>query len=162
MKFIKLFIISVVVLFLLMTAFSSLLPSKVRISRAIDINDTSQNVIMKIRDMNEWKEWNEYIKALAGEVIAKDSVHANELSISITSSNDHTVNTLWRQQNGKTFPGIFNIIPNASFTTVQWYFEFTIKWYPWEKFGSIIYDKQLGPPMEKSLLNLKQLLEKAP
>lgn len=56
---------------------------------------------------------------------------------------------------------MFHLIPAGSVTVVQWYFDFTFKWYPWEKFSSIIYDKQLGPQMEQSLLNLKRLLEKA-
>jgi hypothetical protein len=43
---------------------------------------------------------------------------------------------------------------------VQWYFDFVFRWYPWEKFSSIVYDKQLGPAMEKSLNNLKDLIEK--
>ncbi|MEO5995307.1 MAG: hypothetical protein ABIN89_01335 [Chitinophagaceae bacterium] len=162
MKLIKLFVISVVVLFLLLTALSSLLPSKVRISRAIDIPDSSGIVLSKIKDFKQWELWNEYVKALTGKKVTTDSIYANELSITVTHIDDVTVNTIWRQQNGKTFPGVFNLIPHASITTVQWYFEFTIKWYPWEKFGSIIYDKQLGPQMEKSLRNLNQLLEKAP
>jgi hypothetical protein len=45
---------------------------------------------------------------------------------------------------------------------LQWYFDIKLRWYPWEKFGSIVFDKQLGPPMEKSLGNLKKLLEKNP
>ena len=162
MKLIKLFIISVVVLSLLLTAFSSLLPSKVRISRAIDIADSSGIVLSKIKDLKQWELWNEYVKALPIKEVTANSIQSNELAIIITHTDDLTVHTSWRQPNGKTFPGVFNLVPHASVTTVQWYFEFTIKWYPWEKFGSIIYDKQLGPQMEKSLLNLNQLLEKAP
>ena len=162
MKFIKLFIISVVALFLILTAFSSLLPSKVRISRAVDITDSSVNVIRKIKNLEEWDQWNEYVKVLPGKVVSADSIQSNELSITMAANDNTTVTTTWRQQNGKTFPGVFNLVSHASLTTVQWYFEFNIRWYPWEKFGSIIYDKELGPQMEKSLLNLKQLLEKAP
>lgn len=162
MKFIKLFVISVVVLFLLLTAFSSLLPSKVRISRAIDISDSSKIIIGKIKDMKEWNNWNEYVKMLKDKEVTTDTILTNELSIAITNTDTARVSTTWRQRNGKTFQGVFNLIPLGSQTTVQWYFDFSIKWYPWEKFGSIIYDKELGPQMEKSLLNLKQLIEKAP
>jgi hypothetical protein len=55
---------------------------------------------------------------------------------------------------------VFRLIENGSVTTVQWYFDFVFRWYPWEKFSSIVYDKQLGPAMEKSLNNLKDLIEK--
>jgi hypothetical protein len=162
MKFIKLFIISVVVLFLLLTAFSSLLPSKVRISRAIDITDSPANVILKIRNMKEWELWNEYIKALQVKDVTIDSIHSKALSVLFISADNVSIKTSWRHQSSTSFPGIFNVVSNKSQTTVQWYFEFSIKWYPWEKFGSIIYDKELGPQMEKSLKNLKQMLEKAP
>jgi hypothetical protein len=162
MKLVKLFIISVVVLFLLLTAFSSLLPSKVRISRAVDINDSAVHVITKIRDLAQWEQWNEYIKILPGKTFTADSIHSSLLTVAVTGRSKYAVTTSWRQQNGKTFPGVFNAVPQGSATVVQWYFEFSIKWYPWEKFGSIIYDKELGPQMEQSLLNLKQLLEKAP
>ncbi len=162
MKFIKLFIISVVMLFSLLTAFSSLLPSKVRISRAVDITDAPANVLLKIKNMKEWQSWNEYIKAIKIRSITTDSIHSDILSVSITSSDIASVTTSWKQQNKASFPGIFNLVSGKSQTTVQWYFEFSIRWYPWEKFGSIIYDKELGPQMEKSLQNLKQMLEKAP
>jgi hypothetical protein len=39
---------------------------------------------------------------------------------------------------------------------VQWYFDFEVNWYPWEKFGSILFDRQLGPSMERSLETLKK------
>jgi len=42
---------------------------------------------------------------------------------------------------------------------VEWYFNFHFRWYPWEKLGSMYYDKQLGPLMEKSLINLKSYIE---
>ena len=42
---------------------------------------------------------------------------------------------------------------------VQWNFDFDFKWYPWEKMSSIFYDKQLGPIMERSLLQLKKQSE---
>ncbi len=162
MKFVKLFIISTVVLALLLTAFSSLLPSKVRISRAVDIMDSPANILKKISNMKEWEQWNEYVKAIKIKSVAEDSIYSDVLSISIVSSDNASVKTNWRQENRNSFPGIFNLVSSQSQTTVQWYFEFSIKWYPWEKFGSIIYDKQLGPQMEKSLQNLKQMLEKAP
>lgn len=149
-------------MFLLLTAFSSLLPSKVRISRAIDITDSPDNIIVKIRNMKEWELWNEYIKALQVKDVTTDSIHSEALLVLIISADNASVKTSWRQQNRPAFPGIFNVVSNKSQTTVQWYFEFSIKWYPWEKFGSIIYDKELGPQMEKSLQNLKQMLEKAP
>lgn len=154
-------LISVIVLGLILVAFSSLLPSGVRISRAIDIMATGKNVGTLLKNLKQWEQWNEYTKALPYKYAADDSIGSKELTVLLIKMDNTSVITKWRQQNGKSFAGVFNIIDHGSVTTVQWYFEFSIKWYPWEKFGSIVYDKQLGPQMEQSLLNLKQLLEKA-
>lgn len=57
----------------------------------------------------------------------------------------------------KDFIYPYQIIPFDSVTAVQLYYDFHIKWYnPFQKLGSIVYDKQLGPVMEKYLLHLKQ------
>ncbi len=160
MKFIKLALISAVVLFLLVTALASLLPSHIRISRAINIRATPQQISARLADFKSWKEWNEYVKALAQAEVTADSIHAPELSIVMKQVKPGSVETVWHQQrNGKKFPGVFNLITSQSVTTVQWYFEFHFKWYPWEKFSSITYDKQIGPQMEASLENLRKILE---
>ncbi|MBC8033549.1 MAG: hypothetical protein H7Y03_05350 [Chitinophagaceae bacterium] len=59
-----------------------------------------------------------------------------------------------------SFPYNWQIYPFDTITTVQLYYDFRIKWYrPWEKLGSITYDKQLGPVMEKELAALKARAE---
>lgn len=161
MRGVKLIFISVMVLFLLLVAFSSLLPSEIRISRAIDIIVQDKKVRAELVSLNKWEQWNEFIKVLNDKHIVADSIVSTQLIISMKNYNVASVTTWWVQQNGKSFPAVFNIIDHDSITTLQWYFEFKFKWYPWEKLSSIVYDKQLGPQMEQSLLNLKQLLEKA-
>lgn len=55
----------------------------------------------------------------------------------------------------------YQVIPFDRVTAVQLYYDFHIKWYnPIQKLGSIVYDKQLGPVMEKYLLQVKQDVEK--
>ena len=44
--------------------------------------------------------------------------------------------------------------------TLQWYMDFHLHWYPWEKFSSLMLEKQFGPDMESGLENLKSLLER--
>ncbi len=161
MRILKLLMISIVVLALILVAFSSLLPAQVRISRAIDISAEPEDIKPKINDITQWVEWNEYIKALPDKSFSGDSVRANQLIVKISRAGDTVIHTQWRRPGGKAFTGVFNIFHNRSITTVQWYFDFTFRWYPWEKFSSIIYDKQLGPQMEQSLINLRELTEKS-
>ena len=48
--------------------------------------------------------------------------------------------------------------PNT--TTIQWYMNFKLRWYPWEKFSSLLLEKRYGPMMEKGLSVLKKFAEK--
>jgi hypothetical protein len=121
MRFVKLAIISAVVLFVVIFLFSLIIPSTVRVSRAIDISAPKDSLVAQLADLRQWKNWNV-----------------------MTMNSGFT----WHGTDGQL--------------VVQWYFDINLRWYPWEKFGSIVFDKQLGPPMEKSLGNLKKLLEKNP
>jgi hypothetical protein len=67
--------------------------------------------------------------------------------------------TRW-QHDGKSFKGNFILTDMNGRTVVEWTLYFHIKWYPWEKLASMFYDKQLGPVMEKSLINLRNELER--
>ena len=44
-------------------------------------------------------------------------------------------------------------------TTLQWYMDFHLRWYPWEKFASLLFEQSYGPKMEQGLGNLKKILE---
>jgi hypothetical protein len=37
--------------------------------------------------------------------------------------------------------------------------DFRLRWYPWEKFSSLLFEKQYGTQMEAGLESLKQLAE---
>ncbi len=80
----------------------------------------------------------------------------------IKKSTVQNIQTVWIRQTGNSQTGTFELINDSlkQITTVYWYFDQHIKWYPWERFGSMMNDKLLGPTMEKSLNNLKQLAEK--
>jgi len=147
MRFFKLAFISLIILFLVLLGLSALIPSHVRISRAIDIQ-TSQSPQQFVADFSKWKQWNKFVQH-----------NDTSLSIQIVSVTADSVASKWRQGNGKEFESRFVFLKGPNHTTVQWYFDFHLRWYPWEKFQSIIYDKEMGPPMEQSLSKLKQITE---
>jgi hypothetical protein len=37
--------------------------------------------------------------------------------------------------------------------------DFRLRWYPWEKFSSLLFEKSYGLTMEKGLNNIKKLSE---
>lgn len=166
MRFFKLGVISVVFLFLLVTAMSLLLPSTINISRAVDINAPFNSIYTNVNDFSNWVKWySNYdpsdIKLSNTRAGANASIAIHKTSITIISSHTDKITTLWKAGD-KRFESEFNFFnkSGSKIVTVQWRFIQHVKWYPWEKFASIATDKTIGPVMEASLDNLKKLLEK--
>lgn len=164
MRVVKLGLISIVGLFIVILGISLLIPSEVRISRAINITAPKDSIYDRLGDLRYWKQWNKLTNA---ETVPDQQYSANiftsdDLTVKLLETLPDTIKTSWQQKGGQTIPSGFNLHTVDNTTVVQWYFDFRLKWYPWEKFGSIIFDKQLGPPMEQSLAELKKLLEATP
>ena len=168
MRFIKLFLISLVALFLLMMFLSALFPSHIRISRAIDIVSSREALFDTMSDLKTWDKWNQFIinAPLTNKSISKPAsgsgayIQSDQLKITINSSTPDSITSSWNQVHGKQFTGGYNLFQLQPGTvTVQWYFDFRFKWYPWEKLSSLLYEKQLGSAMEESLTKLKELVE---
>ncbi len=157
MRLLKLGLISLIVFSLLLVMMSLLIPSQVRISRALNIHADKKKIRAVLLDRGSWAEWNELA---AGDTLAGQPGGSLVLpEITILSGDSDEVAVQWRSA-GKVMSGAFRLEESAGVTVVQWYFDFRLRWYPWEKFGSIVFDDQYGPPMERSLNALKQKVEK--
>jgi hypothetical protein len=93
---------------------------------------------------------------------AENLFSSEQLKVIKNAQVGDTLFTQWQQKNARVLHSGFTWTGDNGQLVLQWYFDIKLRWYPWEKFGSIVFDKQLGPPMEKSLANLKKLLEKNP
>ena len=170
MRLIKLAFISVIVLFLIITGISLFIPSHVRISKAINIHTTSNSVWTQVDNLYKWEQWNPLFSNLASkkvEYLDTSDGMLNAVKVETTvikwkekKEDEHIA----EMKNGSRNPVIsgwrciqYN---NADSITVQWYMDFKLKWYPWEKFGSLLFESTYGSQMEKGLSNLKNLLEK--
>jgi hypothetical protein len=164
MRLVKLGLISIVVLFVVILCISLLIPSKVRISRAINITAPKDSVTHYLADLQQWSKWNTLItnQNLANPSYSNDAFTSDKLQVHLQKVEADTITTRWQQTTGRETTSGFNLHTADNTIVVQWYFDFQLKWYPWEKFGSIIFDKQLGPPMEQSLGELKKKLETIP
>lgn len=163
MRLIKLAIISAVVLFTVIFLMSLLIPSHVRISRAVNINADMKFVVGRAGNMAGWAQWNELVKnggPLEFYPLEK-KLQGEKLEIIITRTTPDSVFSVWRNQHGKEIAGVFSFQQAGNVTIVQYYYDFYQRWYPWEKFASINLDKQWGPAMEKSLDNLKLMFNQA-
>lgn len=164
MRFVKLAIISAIVLFIVIFLFSLIIPSTVRVSRAIDISAPKDSLIAQLADLRQWKQWNIMANnpELGNEQFTEGAITSEHMTITKKALTGDTLLTDWKQPNARVLNSGFSWYGNDDRLVLQWYFDIKLRWYPWEKFGSIVFDKQLGPPMEKSLGNLKKLLEKNP
>jgi hypothetical protein len=162
----KLIIGSIVILSLVILFLFALFTADISVSRIVEINSSKASVEKKIRDLREWKNWNEFVMNPPQREITNST---NELGVdsnfidmggfhvSRLESTADTVFTIWRHGND-SFKGNFILKEAGSQTILEWTLHFHVKWYPWEKLASMFYDKQLGPEMEKSLLNLQKEL----
>ena len=168
MRFVKLFLISSIFLFLVLAAIASLLPVHLRMSRAVDIHGSHEVVFNAINDIGLWKKWNQFLinAPLTNTIISVPAsgkgalIKSDQLIISIINSCPDSITTFWNQVNAKNFSGGFNLMDlKPGFVTVQFYLDFSFKWYPWEKLSSLLYEREIGTVMEESLSNLKTLTE---
>jgi len=164
MRFVKLAIISAVVLFLVIYLFSLIIPSTIRISRAVNISVPKDSLQAAVTDLRQWEHWNDLVSNsdLTNKQFTESSFSSDQLKITSQPRVGDTLYTTWQQKNARVLASGFTWHGDNDQFVIQWYFDVKLNWYPWEKFGSIVFDKQLGPPMEKSLGNLKKLLEKNP
>lgn len=168
MRYIKLLLISGVVLFIVLTLLSLVFPSHLRISRAINVAVPRQKVYATISDLRTWDNWNEFVRStpLTGKSVTQPytgagaTIHSDQLDIIESFSSPDSIVVDFKQANGKQFTGGFHLLQlSPDSLTVQWWFDFHFSWYPWEKLGILVYDKKMGPVMEESLSGLKKLVE---
>ncbi len=161
MRVIKLGFISLLVLGLLATCIGFLFPSTVVVSRVIDIKSYKQPVYLLVSDLRNWRPWVEGMDN--PNVIVYDSVSAKlgNTLVNITTLTDTTVVSNWKNSSSSDQLSTIRLISDSSQknTIVQWQFVQQVKWYPWEKFSSMMNDKIIGTLLEKNLANLKQLAE---
>ena len=158
--------ISFLILFLLVTGITFFIPSKVRISRAVNIKAESGTIIAQLNDIRNWKNWYPGFDTLTinkpleenGRVTFAE-VRGSQIALTQDSIN-HLLATFHKPDAQKMNMGWQVITHEGSdLVTVQWYIDFKLKWYPWEKFSSLSFEARYGSMLEKGLANLKSFLE---
>jgi hypothetical protein len=171
MRILKLIIASILVLFLVLTFLFALFPSKIRIARVIEIPASREKTMAVINDLGSWQKWNLFVNdsILTNTYLSSPArgigafLKSDQFQVTITENSADSLQTAWTKAGGKRFSGEFVVLSSGPGNCiVQWYFDFSFSWYPWEKLGSMFYDKQIGPIMEKSLNGLRVYLEKIP
>jgi hypothetical protein len=153
LRLIRLLIVGVILLFLVSLGVSLLIPSEIKISRAIDIHADKDSVYKLLVNKDNWRLWN--------PLFSGDNIE-NYKRIRVTPLTLTDSILLYRfDQNGKK--PVYNswhlYMGGANSVTVQWYIDITLRWYPWEKFKSLFFENTFGMNMEQGLKNLKNRVE---
>ncbi len=166
MKLIKLALISFIILFLLITGISLFIPSTVRISRAVKINASKEQVMEQLSNPEKWKGFYPGADTLEIWTVNNEPKgiwfrKQEGQGLLITRKNDTSVVAENTGPGAKKIGMGWNIIhgDNATAVTLQWYMDFKLRWYPWEKFSSLLFEKRYGFQMEQGLNKLKKILE---
>jgi len=171
MRFVKLVLISFLALFIAISGVFMLFPSQVRVSRIVQVDAPKKRVYEAIDDLRSWDKWNIFFinVPLTGKTFSAPSqrqaafLKSDQVTVVLLSDSADRIKSFWKQGKGKNYTGGFNLVQTETNSViVEWYFDFDIRWYPWERLGAMFLDKQLGPQMEQSLLNLKRQVENNP
>lgn len=149
MRIIKLGIISLVAFAMMITLISLFFPSHVRISKAINIGAPADSVLRRLQTMSRWHPAYDSSGGLPDTVLAGNRISPGEIDYTLLAEQNGSVRNGWKILSGL----------NPDSVTVQWYMDFKLRWYPWEKFSSMLFEGRYGPHMETGLGRLKQLAE---
>ena len=139
------------------------------VTQLVLINAPRDSVLREVSDLRTWPKWNTLIRGGGMEKgdkifsVQADSnrLETGNLTVLLLKRTTDSVLTRFRAASGRSFTGRYVITESGGQVMLQWNLEFHLRWYPWEKLASMFYDKQLGPLMKQSLLNLRKELEPA-
>jgi len=170
MRLVKAFLAGAIGLFIVMTLLSLLIPSKVKVSRTVLINNTSRaKVFEQVATLTNWKNWHPVFKNDSAIVTFTDPLK-NACDISYNGTTTHVAITslsaqqidlvlLSKKQNDIKVEIRLSNLPGQQSVQVEWKAITKLNWYPWEKFFGIFLDKLSGPGYEAALTGLKDFLE---
>jgi hypothetical protein len=148
MRIIKLAIISFVFFFGLLFLMSLLVPSRVRISKAINLAPTDSTVLNLVRNEAAWGRWHPAFenRLHAGQQLTKVTDTDTLVAFDIAGRGPHPVRNSWE----------LHRFGSRDSVTLQWYMDFRLSYLPWHKFSSLFYEGTYGKMMELGLNNIKR------
>ncbi len=169
MRLIKGVLVIISSLFLIITLFSLLIPSTVRISRAVVINNThATTIVQQLLPFENWKNWHPIFTTDSatyhrGE---KDSsfhlLHRQQdILLELLKSDSAAIHFLVKVKGENDVQNeiLMHSLPAQEAVQVEWRTITTLKWYPWEKFYGIFLDQLTGASYEGALNALKVYIE---
>lgn len=153
MRIIKLGLISFIFIFIIIFFISLLFPSHIRISRATNLPNQRDSIFSLLKNEKVWHP---------AYHDSSSSLQMSQLQRKMMEETHSTLEYQLQQPGKKVVISGWEVYGTTSSDslTLQWYMDFTLSWYPWEKFSSLFYEKTYGAMMEQGLVNFKKQLIK--
>ncbi len=170
------FLFVLVGLFAVVTIIGLFIPSSVKISRGIIIHADSVIVHNELSDVKNWHQWMPWITSDIGAIVQLSPItdqpgsffkwkglsNKSSGTITLQQINPDVIHVLYQLKDMNDAEGGFRLRSTGTLkqeTEVQWFMEYKLKWYPWERFYGIFLDKIIAPAFDKGLEQLKVLIE---
>ena len=126
-------------------------PSQIRISRATNLPNKPEQIFTLVKNEREWHP--AYLDSVS-------TSQMNQLQKTIVEQTDSTLVYSLQQPGRKKVTSGWKLYGTSTSDslTLQWYMDFKLSWYPWEKLSSLFYEHTYGAMMERGLRNLKKRL----
>ena len=164
MRLIKGFIISVFVLFLLVLLMGLLLPARTIVSRAANLPAAPASVYPWLAEVQRWPSWMEGLDSNTVSQLNDSVTRIGNMEIRMLQRSDTLIQTEWITAEGQHHFSIMRLLPadNGKLCTVQWQFEQKVGWWPWERLGTLLHEKIMGPRLETNLERLREKIITTP
>ncbi|MBP9097177.1 MAG: hypothetical protein KBF74_00035 [Ferruginibacter sp.] len=175
MRLIKGVILAVTGLFIVVTLFSLLMPSRVMTVKSVVIHGNVPEVFEKISNLENWKQWHPVFMqdttavrfsnpSFGNHAFAEWTKNGKQIKLLVTALVPGQLNASLLRDGAIESDNIILVTPLNDLNNVQaeWRVVTKLKWYPWEKFSGIFIDNITGPGYETALNNLKELIEGKP
>ncbi len=167
MRYLKFFLIGLIVLYILLTGIGLLMPSSVTVGRSVEINAPIDSVRFYTNDPVNWRYWingadTAYFKQLTNTTTEKNSkIKLGTYTITILDNDPKYIITSWQGESAREQLNRLDLYNSSTgVTIINWSFQQHLNWYFWERLSAMLRDKVFGPSMEASLNKLKQVCEK--
>lgn len=168
-RFIKIFLVLLIVIVLLLFSLSALLPSKVSVARSVTINAPISSVHEKISNLSEWPKWNSYfidssktvytqLPGKKGFLLEDKAGRKMEFELSSVTPDTIHISLKITGKHSSDYEFVLRSIDNRR-TFLIFIVNTTVGKYPWEKIQGLMLDKLMGPQYETSLERLRKYSE---
>lgn len=161
MRVVVFFLVSILLLFFLVTGMGLFFPARVTVSRATDISASPAMVYKMLSDPARWKQW--FPGAEGWSLVTQEGpsmgiTTPNGNTLTIVPQNDSTILVKGLQTASIEGDMGFRLMggQRQGVVTLQWYMNFIFDWYPWERFSSLLLEKKFGAVMEQGLRQIQQ------